>query len=152
MSNETANRSHAGLVLQMFLDPGFNPSPPAGPPRILAAWGFDVASLIRVPSDPPGQASGLYSIRLTQPASGLIGPTAIEVVSIDSVILSSTIAQEPGRSVNALLLPDPALPAPVVGQRAQLPILALQVVELSGQPFDAEAVIQLEVRRVPQQD
>ena len=151
MSNETANRSHAGCVLQFFTDPEFFP-PPAGPPRVLAAWGFDVASLVRLPSNPPGSPSGLYSFRLTNPASGLVGPTPTEFESIDSVILSSAIAESPAVDVRALLLPDPALPAPAVGQRAQLPLLAISVVSTSGIPFDGNAVLQLEVRAVPQQD
>ena len=44
------------------------------------------------------------------------------------------------------------VPAPAVGQRAQLPLLAISVVSTSGIPFDGNAVLQLEVRAVPQQD
>lgn len=151
MSNETANRSHAGLVVQFLTDPAFGP-PPSGPPRVLAAWGFDVATLVRLPSNPPGPPSGLYSIRLTNPASGLVGPTPSEFETIDSLILSSAIAQQPGFGVHALLLPDPALPPAAVGQRVQLPFVVMSVTGGTGLPFDAAAVLQLEVRSVPQQD
>ncbi len=139
MSNETANRSHAGIVLQMFADPD--------PPKILASWGFDVASLERVAA-----GVGLYSVRLTQAASGLIGPTPILFESLDSLIVSSSQLDIAGGVlfVTTLLLPDPALPAPAVGARAQLPILAVQLQD-DGGPFDGAGVIQLEVRAVPQQ-
>lgn len=138
MSNETANRSHAGLVLQMFEAPIV--------PKILASWGFDDASLTREAA----LGAGVYSIRLSQAASGLIGPTPILFESIDSLILSSAVVDAPALFAEAILLPDPAEPAPAVGDQAQLPILVISLVDDAGGQ-DANAVIQLEVRAVPQQ-
>lgn len=139
MANENANRSHAGLVLQMF--------PAPDPPKVLASWGFVDSSAERVAG-----LDGAYSVRLTEPASGLIGPTADRFESIDSVIVSSAQLDIAGGVLflTALLLPDPALPAPVVGEQAQLPMVAIQLTDDSG-PVDGAAVLQLEVRAVPQQ-
>ncbi len=141
MSNETANRSHAGLVIQMFLDAANNP------PKLLASWGFIDASLAPVAGQP-----GAYSIRLVNAASGLIGPTPILFESVDSVVLSSSLVESPVVFVRAALFPDPALPAPAVGDRAQLPIVGIALTDVLGVLVDGDAVLNLEVRAVPQQD
>lgn len=139
MSNEIANRSHAGLVVQVFPDPD--------PPKLLLNWGFDAASLTRESAI----GAGLYSIRLTDPGSGLVGPTPSLLESIDKLITKSVAVEAPGFLDSVLLVPDPALPAPAVGDNAQLPILLLQVKD-DGGPIDAGAVFQVAIHSVPQQD
>lgn len=139
MSNETANRSHAGIVFQVFEAPD--------PPKILASWGFQNASLTREAAI----GDGVYSVRLADAASGLVGPTPNLFESIDSLLVKSTVFNLPVVKVNALLLPDPALPAPAVGDQAQLPLLVVSLLDVLDAPIDQQAVINLEVRAVPQQ-
>lgn len=139
MSNETANRNHAGLVLQVFPDPE--------PPSILLNWGFNVASLKRESAIAPG----LYSIFLTDPASGVVGPTVSRLTSIDKLVTKNVVISSPGFLSSVLLLPDPALPAPAVGDKAQLPMLLLQVLDDNG-PIDAGAVFNVALLAAPQQN
>jgi hypothetical protein len=140
MSNETANRSHAGAVIQMFTDPDNNP------PKLLASWGFVAATLAPVPG-----VDG-YSMRLESPGSGLVGPDPTSFENIDSVILTSAVVGDGVIFARAILLPDPALPAPAVGDRAQLAFLAIALTDETGTGVDGDAVLQLEVRAVPTQD
>lgn len=140
MSNETKNRSHAGLVLRTFGDPQVDPV-------LMASWGIDEATLTRE----VGIDVGVYSIRLSNPASGLVGPTINELSSIDSVVLQSGIVQAPALFANVALLPE-AGAVPVVGQSLQLPLVVLSLVDETGTAQDADAIVQVEVRAVPQQD
>ena len=77
MSNEIANRSHAGLVLQTFADPAF-------PPLALASWGVDVATLQKL-------ATGVYFVRLTQGLSLKIG-SVVTAASFDFVVVAQGLA------------------------------------------------------------
>lgn len=138
MSNEIKNRSHAGLILKLSA---------VNAPRIVASWGFINSTLVR-----PTPAVGVYQIQLVEPASGIVGPdTTAEFSSLDSIILSNTTKSLP--AVNAIMaLSRVAGAAPAIGDRVQLPLLTILLTDAAEASVDADALIELEIRAVPQQD
>ena len=134
MSNEIANRSHAGLVLQVFEDPQLAPV-------VNAAWGVEIATLQKL-------GPGVYAARLTRPMS-------LSLAADPSVARFSFVAIAQGLAlpnfVTGFCIPDPFLPPVPVGPGDSIPFswVSAQVTDPTGLQLDADAFINLEVRRVP---
>ena len=138
MANEIPNVSQAGLVLQVFGEDGADPA-------ILASWGVDVETLEKI-ADP----EGVYTVRLTNPASGIVSPGLDGFTSVDFVMLQSDTFVEQGSVMKAALIPATPLVPPTAGQSLQLTHIAIAVTT-DGEPDDEAGTISLEVRKVPQQ-
>ena len=149
MANETANRSTAGLIIQLAPDPN--------PPIILGSWGFIEASLVRLTDTPVGGEDGQYQILLEQPASGHIDLALFGFSQLDSLVVVQSLALP--NHVGAVLFPDvltiteaEAVAIATSGKPFTLSALVIQVTDASGNAIDENAVLNVEVRRVPQQD
>lgn len=150
MANETANRSSAGLILQVGADPD--------PPLILGSWGFIEASLVRLADTPFAGGPGQYQILLEQPASGIVdisGGGGL-FTQLDSLVVIQSLALP--NFMGALLFPDvlttteaEVLALAASGKPITLPALVIQVTDAGGGEIDANGVLNVEVRRVPQQ-
>lgn len=137
MSNETANQSQAGLVLQVFADEDDDPI-------ILGSWGIEEATLER-------GADGLYSVRLTQPGSALVNVDGIGFEKIGQLVTWGGNVTSPAnlRFVCALV-PDEA---PVAGQPVNLPILLIAIIDnADSSADDGDGLISVKVTAIPQQD
>ncbi len=134
MSNEIANRSHAGLVLQVFEDPQLAPV-------VNAAWGIEVATLQKL-------STGVYAARLTRPMS-------LSLATDPTVARFSFIAIAQGLAlpnfITGFCIPDPFLPVAPAGPGDSIPFswVSVQTTDPAMTPIDADAFINLEVRRVP---
>ncbi len=149
MANETANRSTAGLIIQLGQDPT--------PPVILGSWGFIEASLVRLTDTPVGGEEGQYQILLEQPASGHIDLATFSFSQLDSLVVVQSLALP--NHVGAILFPNvlttteaEAQAIAAAGKPFTLSALVIQVVDAAGTAVDENAVLNVEVRRVPQQD
>ena len=141
MANEIANRSHAGLVMQVFESPGEGEPPP--PAVLQAAWGLDVETLQRV-------SPGVYVVRLTQGLSLSIDPDNAALGRFDFLVLAQSLALP--NTVTGFVTVDPFAGPPVnpgPGETLQFPWVVVSVVEAGGSPSDEDAAINLEVRRIP---
>ena len=135
MSNEIANRSHAGLVLQVFEDPLLAPV-------ALAAWGIEIATLQKL-------STGVYAARLDR-------PLALSLATDPSVARFSFIAIAQGLAlpnfVTGFVIPDPFVPVAPAGPGDSVPFswVSVQTTGIDGvTPIDADGLINLEIRRVP---
>ena len=151
MANEIANRSHAGLIVQLFEDGGEDDVDYS--PIILGSWGFKVASMIRLSdNDGPG-GPGQYQIELVQPVSGTVDVGGEFFRGLDTVTVVQSLALP--NFVGAipfvnLLTFDPGTIA--LNRPINLPVLAIAVTLPDGSAVDANAVLQVQLTGVPQQD
>ncbi len=138
MANETANRSHAALVLQVFEDPDLDPI-------VLAAWGVDVGTLQKL-------GTGFYVARLTQPLGLTIDTTDPTKARFDFVVTAQGLALP--NFAEGFVIPDPFQGAPPpagpgAGQSIPFSWLSVRTVAIPSTEVDVDAMINLEVRRVP---
>jgi hypothetical protein len=148
MANETANRSSAGLIIQFNEDPD--------PPIILGSWGFIESSIVRLTDTPAGGEDGQYQILLEQPASGHIDLADTFFTQLDSVVVTQSLALP--NFIGAALFIDvltaneaELLALVAAGKPITLPALAMQLTDAAGGALDAFGILNVEVRRVPQQ-
>ncbi len=155
MANETANRSNAALILQVFEDEG-DPDVDYSP-QILGSWGFIESTLVRLTDTPAvGAAVGQYQMQLEQPASGKIDLSEGGFTELDTVVVVQSLALP--NFIGCVVFPDvltqdeAALSAlAAMGKPITLPVLVIQVTDTTGGAIDAGGIINVEVRRVPQQ-
>lgn len=149
MANEIANRSHAGLIVQLLEDegdPGVDYSP-----IILGSWGFKDASLIRL-SDHGVGGPGQYQIELVQPVSGTVDAGGVFFTGLDTCTVIQSLALP--NFVGAipfinLLTFDPG--AIALNRPINLPVLVIAVTDADGGAEDANAILQVTLTGVPQQ-
>lgn len=155
MANETANRSSAGLILQVFEDQG-DPDVDYSP-LILGSWGFIESSLVRLADTPAEGDDGQYQIELEQPASGKIEISEGGFFTeLDSVVVVQSLALP--NFIGCTVFPDvltqneaELFELAAMGKPLTLPVLLIQVTDATNQQIDADGVLNVEVRRLPQQ-
>ena len=105
MASEIANRSHAGLVLQVFEDPDLDPI-------AVAAWGVDIGTLQKL-------ATGFYVVRLTQPLGLTIDATDPTLARFNFVATAQGLALP--NFAEGFVIPDPFGPPPAPGDALPFP-------------------------------
>lgn len=136
MANEIPNISHAAIVFQTFEDDA--------PALIINSWGIDEATLVK-------QSPGSYVVRLTTPLSlrlDAVDPGRLAQFSFITIVQGIALPN----FVSGQPIPDPFAPPPAfpgAGGTISFGWLAILVTDADNNALDADAILQLQLRRTP---